>query len=148
MDNPLKLTRLGTQDRGRRQTKQKKSRETGNMGYTRRRQTKQKQFRETGCQFLWIVFALFVFVLCTLSYQFLWIVFGFVSSSCVPDVASFSGWGTQDEDKQNKNNSEKLATWGTQDKDKQNKNQSRETGNIGYTRQSKQCKNNPEKLAT
>ena len=31
-------------------------------------------------------------------------------------------WGTQDEDKQNKNNPEKLATWGTQDEDKQNKN--------------------------
>ena len=31
---------------------------------------------------------------------------------------------------------EKLATYGTQDEDKQNKNttQSRETGNIGYTR--------------
>jgi hypothetical protein len=36
---------------------------------------------------------------------------------------------TQDEDKQNKNNQEKLATYGTQDEDKQNK-------------------NNPEKLAT
>jgi hypothetical protein len=36
---------------------------------------------------------------------------------------------TQDEDKQNKNNPDKLATSGTQDEDKQNK-------------------NNPEKLAT
>jgi hypothetical protein len=82
--------------------------------------------------------------------------------------------GTQDEDKQNKNNPEKLATLGTQDEDKQNKHitQSRETGNIGYTRrrQTKQKHNtiqrnwqhrvhktktnktntqhNPEKLAT
>jgi hypothetical protein len=32
----------------RRQTKQKQSRETGNIGYTRRRKTKQKQSRETG----------------------------------------------------------------------------------------------------
>jgi hypothetical protein len=77
------------------------SRETGNIGYTRRRQTKQKQSRETGnigytrrrdlglelvwifvvpiffvlctlcCQFLWIVFVWFVFVLCTLCCQFL-----------------------------------------------------------------------------
>jgi hypothetical protein len=30
------------------QTKQKQSRETGNIGYTRQRQTKQKQSRETG----------------------------------------------------------------------------------------------------
>jgi hypothetical protein len=30
--------------------------------------------------------------------------------------------GTQDEDKQNKNNPEKLTTLGTQDEDKQNKN--------------------------
>ena len=29
-------------------TKQKQSRETGNIGYTRRRKTKQKQSRETG----------------------------------------------------------------------------------------------------
>jgi hypothetical protein len=35
----------------------------------------------------------------------------------------------QDEDKQNKNSPEKLATWGTQEEEKQNK-------------------NNPEKLAT
>jgi hypothetical protein len=28
----------------------------------------------------------------------------------------------QDKDKQNKKNTEKLATWGTQDEDKQNKN--------------------------
>jgi hypothetical protein len=35
-----------TQDTG--QTKQKQSRETGNIGYTRRRQTKQKQSRESG----------------------------------------------------------------------------------------------------
>jgi hypothetical protein len=42
-----------------------------------------------------------------------------LSSSCVPQVSSFSGlfypekletWGTQDEDKQIKNNPEKLAT--------------------------------------
>jgi hypothetical protein len=32
----------------RRQTKQKQSRESGNIGYTRQRQTKQKQSRETG----------------------------------------------------------------------------------------------------
>ena len=38
-------------------------------------------------------------------------------------------YGTQDEEKQNKNNPEKLATQGTQDEEKQNK-------------------NNPEKLAT
>jgi hypothetical protein len=31
-------------------------------------------------------------------------------------------YGTQDEDKQNKNNLEKLATYGTQDEDIQNKN--------------------------
>jgi hypothetical protein len=31
-------------------------------------------------------------------------------------------YGTQDEDKQNKNNLDKLATSGTQDDDKQNKN--------------------------
>ena len=31
-------------------------------------------------------------------------------------------WGTQDEEKQNKNNPEKLATQGTQDEEKQNKN--------------------------
>jgi hypothetical protein len=31
-------------------------------------------------------------------------------------------WCTQDEEKQNKNNPEKLATWGTQDEDKQSKN--------------------------
>jgi hypothetical protein len=37
--------------------------------------------------------------------------------------------GTQDEEKQNKNNPEKLATYGTQDEEKQNI-------------------NNPEKLAT
>jgi amino acid transporter len=65
------------------------------------------------------------------------------SSSCVPHVASFSGlflfcfslscvpyftifsglllYKKQDEDKQNKNNPEKLETWGTQDEDKQNK---------------------------
>jgi hypothetical protein len=55
-----------------------------------------------------------------------------VSSSCVPYVASFSGlflFCLSDEDKQSKNNLDKLATKGTQDDDKQNK-------------------NNPEKLTT
>ena len=41
MDNLEKLATLGTQDTG--QTRQKQSRETGNIGYTRRRQTRQKQ---------------------------------------------------------------------------------------------------------
>jgi hypothetical protein len=43
------------------------------------------------CQILWIVFVLFFFVL------------------FVPYVASFSGWYKQDEEKQYKNNPEKLA---------------------------------------
>jgi hypothetical protein len=41
---------------------------------------------------------------------------------------------TQDDDKQNKNNPEKLATQSTQDEEKQNTTQPRETGNIEYTR--------------
>ena len=44
------------------------------------------------CQFLWICFMFFVFVLCTLCCQFLWIVFALLSLSCVPYVASFSGF--------------------------------------------------------
>ena len=48
---------------------------------------------------------------------------------------------------------EKLATYGTQDEDKQNKNttQSRETDNIGYTRRktnNTKTQPNPEKLTT
>ena len=37
-------------------------------------------------------FCFVVFVLCTLCCQFLWIVFVLLSSSCVPYVASFSGF--------------------------------------------------------
>jgi hypothetical protein len=53
---------------------------------------------------------LFVFVLCTPGFLFFWIVFVLLV------------FGTQDEEKQNKNNPEKLATWGTQDEEKQSKN--------------------------
>ena len=44
--------------------------------------------------------------------------------------------GTQNEEKHNKNNPEKMTTQRTQDEDKQTKNttQSRENDNIGYTR--------------
>jgi hypothetical protein len=52
-----------------RNTKQKQSRETWSIGYTRGRKTKQKQSRET-----W-VFVLCFFLLCTLCSKFLWIVF-------------------------------------------------------------------------
>ena len=50
--------------------------------------------------------------------------------------------GTQDEEKQNKINPEKLTTQGTQDEEKQihntiNNGQPNEPDNIGYTRQRK-----------
>jgi hypothetical protein len=56
------------------------------------------------------------------------------SSSCVPHVASFSVFFlfclslSQEKDKENKNNPEKLATWGTQDEDKQRKNNPEKLG--------------------
>jgi Flp pilus assembly protein TadB len=81
-------------------TKQKQSRETGNIGYTRRRKTKQSKNNPeklavasfSGLFLLcfvflrivypmlpvsldWFCFVLFFFVLCTLCCQFLWIVF-------------------------------------------------------------------------
>jgi hypothetical protein len=77
-----------TQDTG--QTKQKQSRETGNIGYTRRRQTKQKQSRESGN-----------------------IVYTRHRTNKTKTIQrNWQHWvhKTQDEDKQNKNNPEKLAT--------------------------------------
>jgi hypothetical protein len=74
-NNPEKLATWGTQDE--KKTKQKQSRETGKIGYTRQRQTKQKQSRETGnsvpyvASFSGLVFVLFVFILCTPCCQFL-----------------------------------------------------------------------------
>jgi hypothetical protein len=52
MDNPEKLATLGTQDTGRRQTKQgaiknRQSRETGNIGKTRHRMKTNKDNPET-----------------------------------------------------------------------------------------------------
>jgi hypothetical protein len=41
------------------------------------------------------------------------------------NLEKLATYGTQDEDKQNKNNLEKLATYGTQDEDKQNNGQYR-----------------------
>ena len=46
MDNPEKLATYGTQDEG--AIKHGQSRETGNIGYTRRRAIKHGQSRETG----------------------------------------------------------------------------------------------------
>ena len=46
MDNPEKLVTQGKQEKDKQNNGQ--SRETGNIGYTRRRQDKQKQSRETG----------------------------------------------------------------------------------------------------
>jgi hypothetical protein len=41
---------------------------------------------------------------------------------CLRHPEKLTIWGTQDKDKQSKNNQEKLATWGTQDEEKQSKN--------------------------
>jgi hypothetical protein len=47
--------------------------------------------------------------------------------------------GTQDEDKQNKNNPKKLTTLGTQDEDKQNKNNPKKLTTLGTQDEDKFC---------
>jgi hypothetical protein len=79
------------------------SREAFNIGYTRRRKTRMN-------------------ILCTQCYKFLWIVYSCLSSSCVPNVTSFSELsilvflGLVYPMLQV---SEKLITMGTQDEEKQ-----------------------------
>jgi hypothetical protein len=107
---------------------------------------------------------LFVFVLCTHCYKFLWIVHSCFSSSCVPNVTSFSGLSilvflrlvypmlqvsldclflfvfvlcTQC----------CKFLWIVHSSLNKNR-QSRETCNIGYTRRRKTRMDNPEKLVT
>jgi hypothetical protein len=71
-----------------------------------------------------------------------------LSSSCVPDVASFSGLFLFCLSSSNKNNPEKLATSDTQDEDKENKNNPEKLATSGTQDEDKENKNNPEKLAT
>jgi Flp pilus assembly protein TadB len=97
-----------------------------------------KQSRES--QFLWIVFVLFFFVLCTLCCQFLsvFVLFFFVSCTLCCQflwivfvlflfVLCTTTQDTQDEEKRNKNNPVKLTTYGTQDEWAIKHGQSRET---------------------
>jgi hypothetical protein len=101
----------------------KQSRETGNMGYTRRRQTKQKQFRETGNMGYTSFSGLFLFYLSLSCVPYLTSFSGLfllcLSSSCVPHVT-----------KQSRETGQRGYTRQRQTKQKQ----SRETGNMGYTR--------------
>jgi hypothetical protein len=103
MDNPEKLATLGTQDTGRRQTKQgaiknRRSRDTGNIGYTRHgtktnktRSIKNGQSRETDN----IGILCLVYPMLPVSLDRLFLIAPcFVCLrpvSCVPNVASFSG---------------------------------------------------------
>jgi hypothetical protein len=95
------------------------------MGYTRQRQTMQKQSRETGLSLSCVPHVtsfsgLFSFCLSLSCVPYVTSFSGLflhcLSLSCVPHVASFSGlflfwvtWGTQDKEKQNKNNPGKLV---------------------------------------
>jgi hypothetical protein len=113
-DNPETLATLGTQDTGRRQ-----SRDTDNIGYTRHRtKTIQRHWQhwvhKTQCyQCLWIVFVLcLVYPMLPVSLDCLCPV------SCVSNVTSVSGLSSS-------------LTLDTQDTGRR---QSRDTGNIGYTR--------------
>jgi hypothetical protein len=148
MDNPEKLVTYGTQDDDKQNNGQ--SRETGNIGYTRRWQA--KQCYVTSFSGLYIV--LLVFVLCTLCYQFLWIVHCFaclclvypmlpvsldcplfcLSLSCVPYVTSFSGLSIVLLVIVLCTLCYQFLWMGTQGNDKQNNGISIETGNICYTR--------------
>jgi hypothetical protein len=98
------------------------SRETCNIGYTRGR--KIRMVLQVSLDFPFLYF----FLLCTQCYKFLWIVHSCFSSSCVPNVTSFSGLsilvclgniGYTRGRNTRMENPEKLVTLGTQDEEKQ-----------------------------
>jgi hypothetical protein len=88
--DPEKLATYGTPNEEKQNKNTTQSRETGNIGYTRRRETKQKHNtiqRKLGFCF---VSLLLVYPMLPVSLDCVVFLFCF-SSSCVPYVASFSG---------------------------------------------------------